>query len=417
MPVASAEPTRLRDLSPHQVKSGLAAWLGWLFDGLDMHLYTLVAATFVAQLLGTTTNDPAVGQHGALINAAFLVGWAFGGAFFGRVGDVLGRSRTLVLTYACFTGLAFFAQTWWQLLIFRFLAALGIGGEWAVGASLLSETWPKAWRPWIAATLQCAVNLGVLLACFADYMLKGTEPRYIFLVGILPALITLWIRKAVPETDEWEQAREGRVVPKISALFGPKVIGVTWRVLLICAVSLTAHWAFMFWQTAFISNHSEVVNLASPEKRGATLLALFWLMIGSLVGNFGGGLLAKLFGYRYAISIMLAGYFASMWGCFHTTWDLAACYNWFIAIGFFQGAFGLFTMCLPPLFPTLLRTTGSGFCYNFGRIVAAAGTIYFGYTAAGKIGDYAGALMSAGWLLVPAALLALLLPSEPAEQS
>ncbi|MCV5373154.1 MFS transporter, partial [Escherichia coli] len=84
--------------------------------------------------------------HGSIIQAAFLVGWAVGGAFFGRVGDVLGRSKALtltILTYACFTGLSFFAQTWWHLMIFRFLAALGIGGEWAVGASLLSETWPK----------------------------------------------------------------------------------------------------------------------------------------------------------------------------------------------------------------------------------------------------------------------------------
>ena len=94
------------------------------------------------------------------------MGWALGGGFFGRIGDRLGRSRALsltILTYALFTGLSFFAQTWWQLLIFRFLAALGIGGEWAVGASLLSETWPRRWRPWIAAVLQTGVNLGILV--------------------------------------------------------------------------------------------------------------------------------------------------------------------------------------------------------------------------------------------------------------
>ncbi len=141
---------RLRDLSSEQWKSGLAAWLGWLFDGLDMHLYTLVALPFVAELIGSTTSDPRVGTYGSLVQASFLVGWALGGAFFGRIGDRLGRSRALVLTiltYAVFTGLSFFAQAWWHLLIFRFLAALGIGGEWAVGAALLSETWPKRWRP------------------------------------------------------------------------------------------------------------------------------------------------------------------------------------------------------------------------------------------------------------------------------
>src|SRR5207253_10195813 len=139
------EVSRLRDLSAQQWKSGIAAWLGWLFDGLDMHLYVLVATPFVAQLLQADTKDPAVGYYSSWIQAAFLIGWALGGGFFGRVADRLGRSRALmltILTYALFTGLSIFAQTWCQLLVFRFLAALGIGGEWAVGASLLSETWP-----------------------------------------------------------------------------------------------------------------------------------------------------------------------------------------------------------------------------------------------------------------------------------
>ena len=108
-----------------------------------------------------------------------------------------------ILTYALFTGLAFFAQTWWQLLIVRFLAALGIGGEWAVGASLLSETWPRRWRPWIAAVLQSGVNVGILLASCATFALAGKSPRAVFLVGVLPALLVFWIRREVPETDEW----------------------------------------------------------------------------------------------------------------------------------------------------------------------------------------------------------------------
>jgi len=108
-----------------------------MFDGLDMHLYTLVAVPYVAALMALSPKDPNVAQHGAWINASFLVGWAVGGAFFGRIGDLLGRSRALcltILTYAAFTGLSSVAQTWWQLLLFRFLSALGIGGEWAVGA-------------------------------------------------------------------------------------------------------------------------------------------------------------------------------------------------------------------------------------------------------------------------------------------
>ncbi|MCE9520621.1 MAG: MFS transporter, partial [Verrucomicrobia bacterium] len=291
--------------------------MGWLFDGLDMHLYTLVATVFVAQLMGLNESDPEVGRHGAIIQAAFLVGWALGGGFFGRVGDLLGRSRTLsltILTYACFTGLSFFAQTWWQLMIFRFLAALGIGGEWAVGASLLSETWPKQWRPWIAATLQSAVNFGVMLACLAGSLLAGQNPKYIFLVGILPALLTLWIRKAVPEPEAWEKAREGQVVPRIGALFGPEVRQTTWRVLIICGVSLTAHWTFLFWQQKHVLNLPEIAALTSKEaKDKAVVVALMWIMIGSLIGNYVCGALAKWLGYRRTIFWALLSYFAVMW--------------------------------------------------------------------------------------------------------
>src|SRR5947208_1045172 len=187
-------------LSPTQWRSGIAAWLGWTFDGLEMHLYTLVAAPFVAELLGgLKTTDSQVTHYSSLIQGSFLLGWALGGGFFGQIGDRLGRARALcltVLTYAIFTGLSFFAQQWWHLLIFRFLAALGVGGEWAVGASLLSETWPKKWRPWLAAVLQSGVNIGVLGAVLANIIMAAQPPRYLFLVGILPALLVLWIRRA-----------------------------------------------------------------------------------------------------------------------------------------------------------------------------------------------------------------------------
>ena len=416
MTESAVEPSSYRDLTPEQKKSGLAAWLGWMFDGLDMHLYTLVATPFVAALMHLSAKDPEVARHGGMINAAFLVGWALGGAFFGRVGDVLGRSRALVLTiltYAVFTGLSVFAGEWWHLLIFRFLSALGIGGEWAVGASLLSETWPKRWRPWIAATLQTGVNTGVLLACLAGFLFENQNPRWIFLVGVIPALLTLWIRKAVPEPEEWQRAKDAgkNDSPGLAGLFQKPVLSVTWRAMLICAAALTAHWSFMFWQQAYIRNHPEIVGLADAAKNRAAVVALFWVMIGSIIGNYFAGWLAQRWGYRRAISSLLLFYFFVMLGCFHRIQSLNVTLIWFAAIGVCQGVFGLFTMCLPPLFPTLLRTTGAGFCYNIGRIVAAGGTVFFGFFA--KVGDYRLALFYAAMLFAPAAALALLLPQEP----
>ncbi|MBL9124282.1 MAG: MFS transporter, partial [Planctomycetaceae bacterium] len=246
---SAREITRLKDLTPEQWKSGAAAWLGWLFDGLDMHLYVLVAAPFVAELLGNVSDkDPAVGYYSSWIQAAFLFGWAFGGAFFGRIADRMGRSRALmltILTYALFTGVSYFAQTWWHLLVLRFLAALGIGGEWAVGASLLSETWPKRWRPWIAAVLQTGVNLGIMLAGLANALLAGYPYRTVFLVGVLPALLVLWIRQAVPEPEEWHVAKSQSrdSTPGFMELFRGPVRRTTILTLLVCGLSLSAHWA------------------------------------------------------------------------------------------------------------------------------------------------------------------------------
>jgi MFS family permease len=404
-------------LSSQQKKSGLAAWLGWMFDGLDMHIYTLVATPFVAELLRADRTAREVGERGAMINAAFLIGWALGGAFFGRIGDVLGRSRALCLTilcYAGFTGLSAISTEWWHLLVFRFLSALGIGGEWAVGASLLSETWPKRWRPWIAAALQSAVNIGVLLACFAGFVFENQPPRYVFLVGVLPALIVLWIRRAVPETEEWHAARAGvgaDKMPGLTDLFRGSVARVTWLVMAICGVSLTAHWTFMFWQQKYIRDLPEIRALPLAGQNRGAVVALVVLMIGSIFGNFLAGALARRFGYRRAIVWMCLAYGAAMAVAFFRPLPHGAALVWFVVIGVCQGVFGLFTMCLPPLFPTLLRTTGAGFCYNIGRIVAAGGTVFFGLFT--SVGDVRRALLYAAVLFVPAALLARWLPEPP----
>jgi len=389
-----------------------------MFDGLDMHLYTLVATPFVAELLRAQTTDPSVGRHGAIIQAAFLTGWALGGAFFGRLGDVLGRSRALsltILTYAAFTGLSFFATEWWHLMIFRFLAALGIGGEWAVGAALLSETWPKSWRPWLAATLQTGVNCGVLLACLAGTLLASQPPRWIFLVGVLPALLVLWIRHAVPEPEGWHSARQGNQgrVPGILDLFRGPVARITGPVLLICALSLTAHWTFMFWQQANVRQLPEVIGLSPEAKNQYTTLALFLLMAGSIVGNYLAGWLAQLFGYRRAIIALLSGYGLTMILTYARPLDWSALRVLLLLIGLWQGVFALFTMCLPPLFPVLLRTTGAGFCYNFGRIASAAGVVFFGIFT--TVGDTRQALFLAGFLFIPAAIAAFWLPEAEAE--
>jgi MFS family permease len=414
------EITSLRQLSPQQWRSGIAAWLGWLFDGLDMHLYTLVATPFVAMLLSESDlGNQAVREKTSWIQAAFLVGWALGGGFFGRVGDRLGRSRALVLTiltYALFTGLSFFATEWWHMLIFRFLAALGIGGEWAVGASLLSETWPSRWRPWIAATLQTGVNLGVLLAVSIGYVIltiAKLPDRSVFLVGILPALLVVWIRRAVPEPEEWQEAKQRAdyQTPSFLDLFKGPVRRITILTMAVCATSLSGHWAFQFWYAQYMRSLPEVAQWTAAEKSGLVSKTMGLVMISAITGNFLAGALAKRTGYRPAVVLTCLAYFLTMSYTFSVPRDHQQLFWLLPTIGLSQGMFALFTMYLPPLFPTLLRTTGAGFCYNIGRIAAAGGTIYFG--SFGEGGSYQQSLFYSSFLFLPAAGLAMLLPELP----
>ena len=418
-PGTGQEVTRLRDLSAHQWKSGIAAWLGWLFDGLDMHLYTLVATPFVAQLLDVGQRDESVRYYGSVIQASFLVGWALGGGFFGRIGDRMGRARALmltILTYALFTGLSFLAQTWWHLMICRFLAALGIGGEWAVGAALLSETWPRRWRPWIAATLQSAVNIGVILAMVAGFLLAAFPYRTVFLVGILPALLVFWVRRAVPEPEEWHAAklRAGHAEPRVTDLFRGKVRRTTVLTILVCATSLTAHWAFMYWFPQHLRNLPDLAGWSEADKTRLQSMAMLMVMLLSIAGNYLAALIARLVGYRRAIAWMCLAYFLAMFFAYHVP-RTHGVLCWFLAaMGITQGLFGLFTMYMPPLFPTLLRTTGAGFCYNIGRIVAAGGTVFFGMFSA--VGDHRLALLYASFVFLPAAAFAMLLSEPPDEE-
>lgn len=383
-----------------------------MFDGLDMHLYTLVATPFVAELLGASQTDPDVGRKGSIIQAAFLLGWALGGGFFGRIADRIGRSRALVLTiltYAAFTGLSFFAQAWWHLLAFRFLAALGIGGEWAVGASLLAESWPTRWRPWLAAILQSAYNCGTVVASISLYLLAGQPSRYVFLVGVLPALIVVWIRRAVPEPAQWHEARAvAHEMPKISALFAGSICRVTVLTILVCGLSLSAHWAFIYWFPQQLRTLPELADWSQSDKNKLVAWAMQTIMISSVVGNFLAAWIATWIGFRRTIVVGFVAYCLALVATYTGTKShqmLLACLP---PIGLCQGAFALFTMYLPPLFPTLLRTTGAGFSYNIGRIAAALATVVFGVVS--QVADYSAALRIAGLLFLPAAFFAAFLP-------
>jgi MFS family permease len=246
-------------------------------------------------------------------------------------------------------------------------------------------------------------------------LLSDFPKRYVFLVGIAPALLVLWIRRAIPEPEEWQTAKERSATsaPVFLDLFRGQVRRITVLTLLVCALSLTAHWAFLFWSVQQLRNHPDLADWTEPQRSRLAIIAFWLVMVTSVIGNFLAAALARWLKYRRAIALLCTAYFLSMFATYSTALDHRQIWFGLAAIGLCQGVFALFTMYMPPLFPTLLRTTGAGFCYNFGRIVAGLGTVFFGLFA--KVGDYRLALLYAGFLFLPAAAIALFLPEPPDE--
>lgn len=410
-----------------QWKALVAAWLGWAFDGLDGYLYVMVGTPLVTKLLhGATGTDPdpsEVKWKAALIQAVFLVGWAVGGAFFGRIGDRLGRTRTLtitVLTYALFTGLSAFATSWWHLLIFRFIAALGIGGEWAAGSALVSEILHPRHRAWASATLQSGYMVGCIAASLTvkgftwaagAWAMPGLlEPNWVFLVGVVPALFTVWIRFAVPEPEQWKAAAAAQDHPPMSALFSPGLRRTTLLTSALTSVALTTVWAFLYFAPAAVREIPEVKAWNDPARVNNLVsnITVVYLLV-NIVANYFATYLAQFLGHRRAFGLM----FLASLGVFLVGWSrpmtLDTLYPVYCLTAFFSlGLFGMFPLYIPPLFPTLVRTLGAGFTYNIGRLISAAGALAGGEIA--RHTTYERAIWFTGFLYIPGLVVALMIP-------
>jgi len=396
-----------------QRRAFFAAWLGWGFDGLDGYLYALIAVPFVTELLGHGAPKGEAATKASLIQGVFLIGWAIGGAVFGRVGDRIGRTKTLNLTillYALFTGLSFVATAWWHLLIFRFIAAMGIGGEWAAGSALVSETLPKKYSHFASATLQNGYILGMIGAALTVGMLGGLPYRYVFLIGVIPAFATVWIRKAVPETEEWEGERKHKELPKISDLFKGEIRTTTIFTMCLTSICLASVWALLYFSSQIIRSLPEVKLMTKEETasliRNVTVIYCIW----NIIGCYASAVLAHFIGYRKAFSLLMLGSFLAYFFGFHEVRSLAETRMWLnIAFFFSSGIFALFPLYVPPLFPTLIRTTGAGFSYNIGRLVAGVATFAFGMATSQAVSPGM-AVWYAGFLYVPGVFLAFFIP-------
>lgn len=376
---------------------------------MDAMIYALVLHPALHDLLGAAqggqpVSDADIGWYGGIIFSIFLIGWALGGVLFGVIADRFGRTKTLIATiliYALFTGLAAVSQDWWHLAIYRFLTALGIGGEWAAGASLVAEVWAEEKRAKAAGILQSAWAAGFFLAAAWYLLLQDYSWRVLFVVGVLPALVALLVRLWVKEPERWVQAhaqelRSGTVrSAKLVELFRgefrrPTLVGSS-----LAFVAVFGLWGATNWTPTLVRALPDMQGLQAADIKTYVVYATMALNVGALVGYLSFGALADRFGRRPVFALMCAGSLVMVPITFLTPHAYAHVLLLLPLLGFFNnGIFSGFPIYLPELYPTRIRATGAGFCFNAGRVLASGGPFLTGYfvTALGSFGRAASAV-------------------------
>lgn len=391
----------LRTASAAQRRALLAASLGWMLDSMDVMLYALVVSRMEASLHMTA------GVAG-LVMSATLITAALGGILFGRIADRFGRTRALagsVLVYCLCTALCGLVQTAWQLAVCRMLLGFGMGGEWAAGAALVAETWPAEHRGKALALVQSSWAIGYALAALLVALLVphfGWRP--VFVAGLLPALLTLWIRRKVHEPQHWRAT--ANAAPPFRTLFqgslGRRLLSAT----SMNAATLFAWWGLFFWVPAFLSASRAHGGRGLNIVQTSTWTIL--MQAGTFLGYVSFGVLADRFGRkRTYIGYLLA---AALVVQFYAGAHSAEAVLWLgPVVGFWgSGYFSGFAVIASELFPASLRGSAMGFSYNTGRIVSAAAPYVVG--RASESHGIGSALAITSLAFIAAALIALTLP-------
>lgn len=370
-----------------------AAFLGWLFAGVQLGLMPLASLSVSKDFMGAAFNHAAAGDWFARYTASLMLGAAIGGILLGQFGDRFGRAKGMawsVLCYSFFGGGGYFATTQEQLLVLRFLTGLGIGGMWPNGVSLVSEFWKDVSRPMLAGIFGTAANLGVFamsqLGTFRD--VTPDSWRWLMLAGATPFLVGLLALWTVPESPKWMLSRvAGQIKTQetpIRELFRPPLLRLTITGICLGTIPLVGAWGASKW---LIPWADKVGGLADPGYKATT--QAYWAA-GAVLGSFLGGHVASLLGRRLTYFLISLGAAAVTSGIFVLLKPLDPL---FLPSVFVQGFistlfFGWLPLCLPELFPTRVRATGTGVSYNFGRFASAAGVLGAGALMQLFGGDY-----------------------------
>jgi len=354
----------------------IAAFLGWMFDGMEMGIFPLVARPALNDMQAAhgILDERFVQNWMGIVTALFLLGAACGGFVFGWLGDRIGRVKAMtwsILCYSVFTGLCYFATEPWHLGALRFIAALGMGGEWALGVALVMETWPEARRPLMAGLIGAAANLGY---CFIAVIgiawpIKQDSWRWVMLVGAAPAALTFFIRLFVPESEKWKSAARAPSRSPVLEVFSSGLRKRTFLAIAFASVALIATWGIVQWIPAWAD---QMAGAAHPKAKAWSQLNQ---ALGASVGCVIAALLGGALGRRRTYFLLCV---ASLGVCQWLFWGFDHVSTGFYAVVFLVGActasfYGWLPLYLPELFPTRVRATGQGVAFNSGRVLAAFG--------------------------------------------
>jgi MFS family permease len=349
---------------------------GWVFDAFEGQIYALTRGDMLPEILGEAKDSPQVKLWGDQLLAVFLLGGTLGGVLFGSLADRIGRKPTMALTilfYSIFSGLTYFATDIWQVAILRFLVALGVGGEWAVAAALVAEVFPSAARARASAIFHSTSVLGLWLAGLAG-LAVGAEWRLAYVIGVLPALLVLWVRVGVKEPERWQRTGADERRGSFRELFGHR----QWARRAVFGVLLASVGLGTFWGVTIAGQDltRELLERSGTPSREASEKAKFAYGIvqaaGAGLGLFCFGPLSERLGRRPAFTVMhLLALAVVPIACYlpQTYWQmlLALALYGFFTVGIHAG----YAVYFPELFPDHLRATGAGICFNGGRLLGA----------------------------------------------
>jgi MFS family permease len=386
-------------LNRQQIIGFWAAWFGWMLDGMDSVIYALVLSPALAELLpksGMDASPAAIAETGSIMFALFLIGWGMS-FIWGPIADRFGRTKALgatVLIYALFTGAAAISQNVWELAAFRFLAGVGVGGEWAMAGTYVAESWPEDRRKMGAGYLQTGYYFGFFVAAALNFTVGATYGwRAMFLCGLAPVVVSIVTLLKVKEPERWEHKHhEDEAIPAtrrkspLAQIFQPPYLGRTIVMSVLLTVAVIGLWAGAVYEPTAIITLAKAQGMDQPAAARMASYGTAILSVGTILGCVILPMLAERIGRKKTLALYFVGMMVT----------IAASFGWafyqpagvalpaFLAILFFLGMaggnFAVFSLWLPELFGTEVRASAFAFCTSVGRFIGAA--VNFGLAAA-----------------------------------